>query len=479
MGYTADRSITTKPRSRESSLPSCAPTLRLLYTGATGIVESPARLLSPGSLELGREAPTQNFDALAFDATVSRRQARIRVYPAQGGQAAKVVIEDLHSCNGLRVNGVRVSEQTLMDGDIVQLGESFLILRYEPARHEDATVPTLIGRSPAIRALRKRLARVSRSDRPVLLLGEPGTGKELAANALHELGRAAGRRGRFEPVNCAAIVESLAESELFGHRAGAFTGARHANEGRFRRAHGGTLFLDEVGELPPSIQAKLLRALQERMIDSVGGGDPQPVDVRVIAATNRNLRPEANSAVLRPDLLARLSTHLVELPSLRDRREDILPLFLHLWGSAPLPPLSLDLVEALLLHGWPGNVRELGNLVEELKLYVDEVPILELSLVAPLLMLPSQASSTPTHSLADASDNDIAEAVDCKTVRLPARPRWPPISEPDLRALLARHGGNLTRAAKEANRDRSQLRRYFQYYLNNKAEPPERVSLEP
>lgn len=226
---------------------------------------------------------------------------------------------------------------------------------------------TLLGTDPAVVALRTAVAQVAPTDATVLILGETGTGKELVARAVHAQSRRAAKP--FVPVSGVALSPGLIVSELFGHEAGAFTGANRRRVGRFEQADGGTLFLDEVGELPPDAQAVLLRALQERVIDRVGGG-PVEVDVRIVAATNRNLQAEADAGRFRTDLFFRLNVFPVTVPPLRQRPSDIplladhfLKLFAqrHARDARRIPP---HVLAALAAHPWPGNVRELQNLIE-------------------------------------------------------------------------------------------------------------------
>jgi transcriptional regulator with GAF, ATPase, and Fis domain len=224
------------------------------------------------------------------------------------------------------------------------------------------------GNSPGIRGVRHAIRQVAPTDATVLLLGETGTGKELAARAVHEASRRSG--GPLVRVNCAAIPETLIESEFFGHEKGAFTGATARREGRFAQAHGGTLFLDEVGELPLDLQAKLLRALQEGEFEPVGGGRTMKVDVRVVAATNRNLEEEAAAGRFREDLFYRLNVFPIWLPPLRERGEDVILLAEALGERLArrmgrrFGKLEAEARTALLAYDWPGNVRELQNVIE-------------------------------------------------------------------------------------------------------------------
>jgi transcriptional regulator with GAF, ATPase, and Fis domain len=236
---------------------------------------------------------------------------------------------------------------------------------------EEEAVPAfkgIIGRSPALRALLKKVAVVAPTDSTVLITGETGSGKELIAQAVHEASPR--RNGPLIKVNCSAIPENLFESEFFGHARGAFTGALRDKPGRFEMADGGTLFLDEIGELPPAMQSKLLRVLQEQEIERVGEIRTRKVNVRVIAATNRDLKQEVNEKRFREDLFYRLSVLPLENPPLRERREDIPVLATYFLRKTakkmnrPLPRLSQANINQLSAHAWPGNVRELQNAAE-------------------------------------------------------------------------------------------------------------------
>ena len=234
----------------------------------------------------------------------------------------------------------------------------------------------LIGSSPAMQRLYRTIEKVAATDATVLVLGESGTGKELVARTLHRSSRRGD--GPFVAVNCAAIPETLIESELFGHERGAFTGAHRRRPGHFEEAAGGTLFLDEIASMPLALQATLLRVLQERTVTRVGGSGETEVDVRVVAASNRDLPALVAEGAFREDLYYRLNVVPIELPPLRDRRDDIPRLakaFLeracarHGREVGPLPPA---VVRLLLEHGWPGNVRELANAVERLVLLAED-----------------------------------------------------------------------------------------------------------
>jgi sigma-54 specific flagellar transcriptional regulator A len=224
-----------------------------------------------------------------------------------------------------------------------------------------------IGTSPIAQALRRLVATISNSNATVMITGESGTGKELLARSLHEQSDRAG--GAFVPINCSAIPKELLESELFGHRKGSFTGAVADRIGRFELAHGGTIFLDEIGDMSLDMQVKLLRVLQERVIDPVGSTRQSPIDVRVIAATHRDLEAEIQAGRFREDLYYRLNVLPVVTPPLRERPEDIAELLRFYAEHYKLPKgpavrFSPDFLEALVNYPWPGNVRELCNLMD-------------------------------------------------------------------------------------------------------------------
>lgn len=229
---------------------------------------------------------------------------------------------------------------------------------------------SIVGESAAISALRDTVRRLASTDLPVLVLGESGTGKEVVAQSLHYAGNRA--TCPFVAVNCAALTESLLESELFGHERGAFTDARDTRQGKFELADGGTLFLDEIGDMSPGGQAKLLRVLEQKVITRVGGSQPIPINVRIVAATNANLAEAVRARRFREDLYYRLGVVTLDLPPLRERPEDILPLaefFLRRFAAQARRPnlqLSSEARRRLQSHSWPGNVRELRNLMERI-----------------------------------------------------------------------------------------------------------------
>jgi Nif-specific regulatory protein len=235
--------------------------------------------------------------------------------------------------------------------------------------------PSLVGNSGPMRQLYEEVTRVAGTSTTVLIRGESGTGKELIAQAIHDQSPRAGKA--FVKVNCAVLPETLVESELFGHERGAFTGAEQRKKGRFELANGGTIFLDEIGELSPGMQVKLLRVLQEREFERVGGTDPVRIDVRVIAATNRDLEKALADATFREDLYYRLNVFPIFIPPLRARKADVLPLADHFAEKyarehgKQIKRIATPAIDLLSSYHWPGNVRELENTIERAVLLAD------------------------------------------------------------------------------------------------------------
>jgi len=284
-----------------------------------------------------------------------------------------------------------------------RLARENFVLRHTLSNRREANVG-LIGDSPIMRDLSRTLSRIAAVNSTVLLQGESGTGKELAARALHDLSPRA--QGPFVPVNCASMSPELMEIELFGHAKGAFTGATKARDGLFYYAQGGTLFLDEVADLPQPLQAMLLRALEDRMIRPVGSEKLLPVNVRIIAATNRSLAKVVTAGTFRKDLYYRLQVVDITLPPLRQHKEDIAELVRHfvdqlapLLGVEPLRISAADLAY-LMQYDWPGNVRELRNLIERSL-------ILGALNVSALYSLGQSADAAPVHRLTDGGTTDL------------------------------------------------------------------------
>ncbi len=380
------------------------------------------------------------------DETVSRFHCEIRV------RADGITLRDRGSTNGTFVAGVRLRDADVPAGALVTLGNSVVRIdrRDEAAfielspKHE---LGELCGRSPAMRALYALIERVAPTDTTVLVTGETGTGKDVVARTTHALSKRA--RGPFVPVDCGAIPEHLVESELFGHVRGAFTGATSDRRGVFEEADGGTLFLDEIGELPLSLQPKLLRALETRAIRPVGASATKQVDVRVVAATNRPLARCVNEGSFREDLYFRLAVVELALPPLRERPEDVALLAERFHralggGSSSLPAAF---VSQLASRSWPGNVRELRNVIER---------SVSLGLVDA-----GPASAPRGREIAPSAEPPLVD--DRIPLHLPlkeAREAWMRSFELlYARAMLERTGGNVTRAAEAAGVSRRFLQR--------------------
>ncbi len=316
-------------------------------------------------------------DFIVEDGTVSRFHCELSVGP-KGPR-----VKDLDSKNGTVVDGVRVVDAYVKGGSLLQLGR--VSLRFE-LQSERNTLPisdktefgAMVGASVAMRQCFALMEKAARSDATVLIEGETGTGKSRAAQAIHEAGA---RKGRpFLVVDCGAIPGNLLESELFGHEKGAFTGALSRRVGAFEEAGGGTVFLDEIGELPAELQPKLLRVIESREIRRLGTNAFTPVDVRVIAATNRDLRAEVNAGRFRSDLFFRLAVVKLTLPPLRQRPEDIPPIVegllaaLGARGEVAAPLRSPEFMAKLSRAAWPGNIRELRNHIERCLVLEDALP---------------------------------------------------------------------------------------------------------
>lgn len=436
------RAATTEDGRRADDRPERArPTLRILYDGR-GVAHEPPLALVPGHHRIGRDVQPSEGITL-HDSRASRTHATLHV----AARTLKVRLTDEGSRNGTWVNGAPIDECWLDDGDILRLADTHLLLRFDPPSIGDAEVPSLMGGAPSMRALRGIVARVAEHDVTVLLCGETGTGKEVVARALHDRSR---RRGPFVAVNCAAIPEPLAESELFGHVAGAFTGATSNREGLFRAANQGTTFLDEIGDLPIALQPKLLRVLEQRRVTSVGATGDEAVDVRVVAATNVDLAKAVASGAFRGDLYARLAEFSVALPPLRERREDVLVLLEHTYDGV-LPALEPDLVAALLAHAWPYNVRELRAVARELSVRGEEGRALGLELVAHRLGSSERAPSVGPRA---------TEPVTSTT----GLDRAAPPSREELTRILQECRGNIRAIARKTGRSRMQVYRWLEQY---------------
>jgi two-component system nitrogen regulation response regulator GlnG len=336
------------------------------------------------------------------------------------------------------------------------------------AEEADSAIP-LVGRSPAMQEIYRVLARLMQTDLTVMISGESGTGKELVARALHDYGKR--RSGPFVPINMAAIPRDLIESELFGHEKGSFTGAQARSSGRFEQAEGGTLFLDEIGDMPMEAQTRLLRVLQQGEYTTVGGRTPIKTDVRIIAATNKDLRILIQQGLFREDLFFRLNVVPMRLPPLRERSEDIADLVRHFFAVAereglPRKQIAPAALERLKRHRWRGNVRELENLVRRLAaLYPQEVigpAIIEAELAQPE-MEAKPAAEGGEDSLAAWVERHLAGYFNGYGNKLP-----PPglyhrilkeVEAPLISAALAATRGNQIKAAELLGVNRNTLRK--------------------
>ena len=311
-------------------------------------------------------------DLVLEDPTVSRFHCEIRL-TAQGP-----VLRDLGSRNGTMVDGVQVLAGVLKSGSLLRLGTTTLQFQLATELNKlplsaGGRFGTLVGSSVPMRAAYALLEKATASDATVLLDGETGTGKGAAAESIHR--QSSRGSGPFIVVDCSAIPENLLESELFGHEKGAFTGATERHIGAFEEASGGTVFLDEIGELPANLQPKLLRVLENKEIRRVGSNTRKEVDVRIIAATNRDLRAEVNAGRFRSDLYFRLAVLRITLPALRERAEDIPELLEHFLSTTNSAQAELEWLRApefvskLQSLSWPGNVRELRNYLERCAIF--------------------------------------------------------------------------------------------------------------
>ncbi|MCA9618596.1 MAG: sigma 54-interacting transcriptional regulator [Myxococcales bacterium] len=420
---------------RRTGEPAAARHLRptLLWLHGPSSVATTEWPLARGATALGRgEAADIRIEA---DSRVSRDHAVLDL------RDGRVRITDRGSRYGTWVNGSRVEAERLADGDVLRIGDTHLLIRWKSAMPMDGPVATIVGRAPGIAALRHEIAAVASSSLTVLVMGESGVGKEVVARAIHDL---SGRRGAFLALNCAAIPAALAESQLFGHVAGAFTGATEASPGLFRAADGGTLFLDEIGDMPLALQPKLLRVLEQSEVLAVGATKPTRFDARVIAATHRDLRHEVAAGRFRGDLHARISQFQVPVPPLRERREDILLLLEH---AAPRhAPLAPELVAALLAHPFPYNVRELIGIAGELDIRGRGRDLLTIDLLAHRLA-PVAIESPPPPRAIRATATTKRDA---------------PPTRDELLALLEHHEGSVRAVAKATGRSRAQVYRWLQ-----------------
>ncbi|MFH1530190.1 MAG: sigma 54-interacting transcriptional regulator [Pseudomonadota bacterium] len=432
----AESTVTRQPAHLEKKA-----TATLVLCSSPGIHDSQCIHEITAEVVLGR---TPGNGGLGLnDPALSREHARLN-WHARHGLAQ---LEDLGSKNGTFVNGRRITRTFLEDGDVLRVGDCLLVFRLigEEVSGGEPSIPTLVGRSEVIRGLKRRLASIAPGSLPVLLTGEPGTGKELAARALHDL---SGRTGPFRALNCAAIPEGLFESVFFGHRKGAFTGAELDTFGVLREARGGTAFLDEVGEIPGTAQPKLLRFLQEGVVQPVGETREVLVDTRVVAATNADLASAEVDGRFRSDLLARLEGVPIHLPPLRERREDIPLLLRHFAGRAgfELSSVDPDAMEALMIAPWPRNVRGLATLVQR--------------------WTETEWRGGEAHLSLDLVPSNLCDAVRTReeAATAPSLSRQLRPSREELEDALRRHHGVIQDVADELGKDRKQIYRWMERY---------------
>jgi transcriptional regulator with PAS, ATPase and Fis domain len=400
-------------------------------------------------------------DIVLTDPTVSRHHAEIR----RGRDG--VILRDLGSTNGTFVGTVRAKEVYLGPDTRFRVGRTEIlftpadeIIDVEPSaedRFED-----LVGNSVAMREVFGILERVAPTDLTVLISGETGTGKELASHAVHN--RSGRSNAPFVVFDCGAAPENLIESELFGHKRGAFTGAIEARPGIFEMAHGGTIFLDEIGELPLELQPKLLRVLEQREVRRVGDSKTKSVDVRVVAATNRNLRELVSDGRFREDLYYRLAVVELVLPPLRDRLEDLPLLVDHLLErsshNAGVRAIAPEVVQIFQSYRWPGNVRELNNVIEGALPFCDGTSITIDALPEGLKARGQGGASEPqppqspsTGAPKPAAAPSSLPFKDAKEQLIEAFERQYLID------LIDRHDGNVSKAANSAGMDRKSITR--------------------
>lgn len=383
-------------------------------------------------------------DLVLGDETVSRYHAELL------RQRDRIIVKDHGSTNGVRLGTCILEHASVAPGTVLDLGRTQVRVDdgapIEVELYGSDHFGALRGRTPEMRGIMARLERAARTDVSVLLLGETGTGKEVMARMIHEASPRSGHP--FEVVDCGALMPTLIASELFGHEKGAFTGADRRHIGAFERADGGTLFLDEIGELPPPLQAGLLGALERRTFRRVGGHEPISVNVRVVSATNRELRGEVNAGRFRPDLYFRIAVVLVKIPALRERTNDIPILVEHFLREVGHDGPATDVIPTTVMqsledHHWPGNVRELRNFVEA-ALAMGEAPKLE-------------AAATATTAKGGVFPAETAQRLLQMTYKDARGMLLHEFESLYLTHLMKKAGHNVSKAAREAKMNRSYL----------------------
>lgn len=404
------------------------------------------------AIVLGRETLKFAGQELS-DSRMSRRHAQLR------RDGDRWLLMDLASTNGTHVDGGKLQEERAIGfGTLIRMGNTLLLLavRSVGADHRPPPDSELIGDSPAIRAVRDAIAKVAGHDSNVLITGETGVGKEVAARAIH---RMSGRPGALMAINCGGLSAGVLESQLFGHVRGAFTGAVSHQEGVFRAAHGGTLLLDELGEMPLELQVKLLRAIEARAVQPVGAATEEPVDVRILAATNCDVAAAVRQGRLRADLYARLAQWTIDIPPLRQRRDDLPLLVPHLLTRLGAGGRSVEalFMEALVLHTWPFNVRGLLNVIKS--------TVITMPPGEPLALRPEIERTLEMERDLKASTGEAEVAMAPVPSRLGTRSEPGKVPEPSvLEAALRLCYGNVAEAARYLRCSRQQLYRWIRAY---------------
>jgi DNA-binding NtrC family response regulator len=413
-------------------------------------------------LDVIRIGARQDLDVLLTDPTVSRRHAEIVRTPMG------VLLRDLNSTNGTFVGPVRIREVFLGPETRFRVGRTEMIFTQEDevidiVPSQEDSFEGVVGSSVAMRQVFGVLQRVAPTNLTVLIEGETGTGKELISRAVHSRSRRAD--GPFVVFDCGAAPDNLVESELFGHKRGAFTGAVGDRPGVFELAHTGTIFLDEIGELPLELQPKLLRVLEQREVRRVGGSKTKAIDVRVVAATNRNLRDEVERGNFREDLYYRLNVVEIHLPALRDRRSDLPRLVNHLIHRAIHNPgvtgVSDEVMSLFESYRWPGNIRELNNCVTRALPFCDTDKITIDALPEGLRAASAdRRDPDPDPDTSESSGGISIPSVDSDLPFKDAKDQLIEAFEREyLLDLLDRHDGNVSRAARVAHMDRKSITR--------------------
>jgi two-component system, NtrC family, response regulator HydG len=402
------------------------------------------------------------------DKHVSRRHAALDL------SGRRLHLTDLRSTNGTFADGIAVNDAFLTGGEIVRMGATaFRVERTTPTELVEIPSRTrfgsMVGASLEMRRLYPLCERLAQSNVTLIIEGETGTGKEVLAESIHEEGPRAA--GPFVVFDCTAVAPNLVESELFGHEKGSFTGAVSSHKGVFEQAHGGTLLIDEIGDLSPTLQPKLLRALERSEVKRIGGDRPIRVDVRVMAATRRDLDQEVQAGQFRDDLFFRLAVARIELPPLRERRGDIAVLAAHFWqalshvgGSAPKPPVGdasvpYDLLRRWEAYSWPGNLRELHNAVAR-QIALGSLARLDAARPSADSAPSSAGPASISASQAQAAPSDLFSTI--LALDLPfTEARQRVLDEFErlyVERVLEKHGGSVVRAAAASGI----ARRYFQ-----------------